>query len=412
MGVDAAVEQAKRAFALRQYEQAVEFYATALELITEKFGDKAPETADLYFSYGRALLENAISQSSVLGKKDQPEEGADDEPAESSSNGPTLSFSGDAEDWDTAVDLQDLADDEEEVGDEAGGEGDDDDADAEPEDDFNAAWEVLDLARALYARQTEEGEDEDVPHVQLKLADTYIALGDVSLETEKFDQATNDYEAGLKLKQKLLPYSSRQIAEVHCKLSIVLDVTSGRLGDAITHAERAVESVEGRLAELADPSKAEPAPAPAPAEDAKGKGKAKATTRLVRDDVASMTPAQREAEMKELAEFKQDLVVKVEELKTRPDEPLKNAAAIVAQALDAELNAGRPANANGESGSGAQVVNDLTGMVVKKKKKPAAAATGEASGTNGAGSSPTKRKAEDDGGESGGEGKKVRLEEA
>ena len=48
----------------------------------------------------------------------------------------------------------------------------------EPEDDFNAAWEVLDLARALYEKQQDEDEE-----IKLKLADTFIALVDVSLET-------------------------------------------------------------------------------------------------------------------------------------------------------------------------------------------------------------------------------------
>lgn len=36
---------------------------------TQQLGENAPETADLYFSYGKALLENAIVQSSVLGKE-------------------------------------------------------------------------------------------------------------------------------------------------------------------------------------------------------------------------------------------------------------------------------------------------------------------------------------------------------
>jgi len=36
---------------------------------TENFGEDTPETADLYFSYGRALLENAITSSGVLGKE-------------------------------------------------------------------------------------------------------------------------------------------------------------------------------------------------------------------------------------------------------------------------------------------------------------------------------------------------------
>ncbi len=46
----------------------------------------------------------------------------------------------------------------------------------EPEDDFNAAWEILDLARKTY-----ESMDGEVN--RLKLAHTYMALGDVSLET-------------------------------------------------------------------------------------------------------------------------------------------------------------------------------------------------------------------------------------
>ena len=63
---------------------------------------------------------------------------------------------------------------------ERGGEGEDEDEDddAEPEDDFNAAWEVLDLARALYEKRKDEDDE-----VMLKLAETYITLGDVSLET-------------------------------------------------------------------------------------------------------------------------------------------------------------------------------------------------------------------------------------
>src|ERR1700722_11245368 len=225
------------------------------------------------------------------------------------SSGAILSFSGDAEDLlpegeDDTVDLLGQAVKAEENGDE---ERDEEEADeAEPEDDFNAAWEVLDLARAIYEKQCElEGDDE----VKLKLADTYITLGDVSLETgeivvcsaselltfciEKFDQAITDYEAGLTLKIELLPVSSRQIAEAHYKLSMVLDLTSGRLADAIVHAEKALESVETRLAELRNglTGQLKPEPVAEPPKSAKGKGKA--GTRLVRDDlVSNMTKAQ------------------------------------------------------------------------------------------------------------------------
>jgi HAT1-interacting factor 1 len=83
-------------------------------------------------------------------------------------------FEGDEEEEEKTVDLlgaqpEDAEEEEEEEDGEA-------EEDGEPEDDFNAAWEVLELARSLY-----EGMSGDA--AKLKLADTYVALGDVSLET-------------------------------------------------------------------------------------------------------------------------------------------------------------------------------------------------------------------------------------
>ena len=52
----------------------------------------------------------------------------------------------------------------------------------EPEDDYNAAWEVLDVARTIYSKIVEDGGSDDD---KLNLAECYIALGDVSCETGK-----------------------------------------------------------------------------------------------------------------------------------------------------------------------------------------------------------------------------------
>jgi HAT1-interacting factor 1 len=99
----------------------------------------------------------------------------------SSNNGPILSFSGDPEEGEEAIDLfasaEKVVAEEEQAAAQAAAE---EEEEEEPEDDFNAAWEVLDLARAIYDRQASEEDDDEV---RLKLADTYIALGDVSLET-------------------------------------------------------------------------------------------------------------------------------------------------------------------------------------------------------------------------------------
>lgn len=244
---------------------------------------------------------------------------------DANASGAFLSFSGDAEDEPVdlfaeaqkAVDDMDAVDAQEE----------EEDDDAEPEDDFNAAWEVLDLARAIYEKQQDVSDE-----VKMKLADVFIALGDVSLETgafisvylpntrversfaEKFDQAINDYSAGLALKTDLLPLSSRQIAEAHYKLSIVLDLTSGRLGDSITHAERALDSVEARLAELRAALSGQGYVKPESSgkkEDAKGKGKATSPSLLGTDAIAHMSKSQMEAEEKELQGLRDDLALKV-----------------------------------------------------------------------------------------------------
>jgi HAT1-interacting factor 1 len=177
----------------------------------------------------------------------------------------------------------------------------------EPEDDFNAAWEVLDLARAIYGQHKNEHDE-----IALKLADTLIALGDVSLETEKFDQAVDDYTTGLQLKKSLLPVSSRQIAEAHYKLSIVLDMTPGKLAEAISHVEEAVESVKFRLAELRNFQSGQVPPEPQAAPDPKGKGKGKAGASLVKDKRAQdMSKSELEAEIKDLDGLREDLELKV-----------------------------------------------------------------------------------------------------
>lgn len=242
-------------------------------------------------------------------------------------SGAFLSFSGDAEDEpvDLFAEAQKAVDDMDAV--DAQEEEEEEDDDAEPEDDFNAAWEVLDLARAIHEKQQDESDE-----VKMKLADVFITLGDVSLETgafisvyafntrversfaEKFDQAITDYSAGLALKTDLLPLSSRQIAEAHYKLSIVLDLTSGRLGDSITHAERALDSVEARLAELRAALSGQGYVKPESSgkkEDVKGKGKATSPSLLGTDAIAHMSKSQMEAEEKELQGLREDLALKV-----------------------------------------------------------------------------------------------------
>ncbi|KAL1711968.1 hypothetical protein EV715DRAFT_214528, partial [Schizophyllum commune] len=310
--LESAVDNGKRAFALKKFEEAVDHYATALEIAIEKFPEDSIELADLHFTYGKALLENAIANSGVLGKA-EPEGEKEDEAPATGKGGPFLSFSGDGEDEDGAVDLFAQAAKEVAAADAAQAEGaEEDEDDAEPEDDFNAAWEVLEVARSIYDKHAGAASEGASDALKLKLAETYISLGDVSLETEKFEQAILDYEEGTKLKDALLPLSSRQLAEAHYKLSMVLDMTSGRLSDAIRHAELALKSLELRKAELGEALERGEygKPAPPPAEDAKGKGKASGTV-FGADPVSTLSKSAIEAEIKDLDSLLEDLGLKV-----------------------------------------------------------------------------------------------------
>jgi HAT1-interacting factor 1 len=129
---------------------------------------------------------------------------------------------------------------------------------------------------------------------------------------EKFEQAVDDYKTALALKTELLPASSRQLTEVHYKLCLVLDMTPGRLDEAIEHAQKAVDSTEARLEELRAALDGQAPVAEAPVADRKGKGKAGPSgLRLGTDLISAMTKAQVEAEIKDVEELRGELKAKV-----------------------------------------------------------------------------------------------------
>ncbi|RKP25427.1 mitochondrial carrier domain-containing protein [Syncephalis pseudoplumigaleata] len=212
--VDQAIKRGNRAFALRQYEEAVQAYGEASQLLGEQHGQDAPECADVLVLYGRALLHNAVEQSGVLGNDATARASTAEDDADHAAAAPMLAkllqFMGEPADDD---------DEEEAEGDE---DGDEDAAGAEeeeqpqeegeqeeePADDFAMAWEILDLARVIYERQESKESRE-------KLGDVYMLLGDVSLESENFDQAYKDYGDALRVKQTIYASDDRRLAEAY-----------------------------------------------------------------------------------------------------------------------------------------------------------------------------------------------------
>jgi HAT1-interacting factor 1 len=89
---------------------------------------------------------------------------------------------------------------------------------------------------------------------------------------------------------------------------MVLDLTPGRLSDAVQHAEKALQSIEARLVVLRDTiagtMQKDAGEAPV---DVKGKGKAKVRA----DPLESMTREELQAQVEEFEALKTDVELKV-----------------------------------------------------------------------------------------------------
>lgn len=258
------VTRASAKDAIKDYEASTELYSQATELQAEINGEMNVENADLLYAYGKSLYNVAVSKSDVLGPKvagenqdstqklneksntttgeDEKDSGnlvasaiaqgssikqAEDASESKKANStPFFQFTGD-ENFDES--------DEEEA--DGGEENDEAGESPEEQDDFANAFEVLDLARVLFAQKLKQltiSETSDKPSeltsevhkIKERLADTHDLQAEISLEGERFLDAVSDLRASLELKRELLPLEDPAVAECHYKLSLALEFSS------------------------------------------------------------------------------------------------------------------------------------------------------------------------------------------
>jgi HAT1-interacting factor 1 len=139
---------------------------------------------------GRPDADNPAKTKSTGSKVEEDDEG--DVPAGNNFSFAEPAFEGEGEGEDEGGE----EDGEGEQGGEEGEEGGEEGGADEPEDDYNAAWEVLDVARTIYTKILDEAglEGQGMREERLRLADTYLALGDVSCETGMFPTSWIDQE--------------------------------------------------------------------------------------------------------------------------------------------------------------------------------------------------------------------------
>jgi len=306
----ATLASGKRHLLVSDIPLAVTTLGEACELHSNVFGETAAEMGEVYFYYGKALLELARLESGVLGnaldgvpEEDEGEDGQVEDPEKLTEeekeevgskvtdalgenferhdkiakihqgvvNGDGGEEEGDdddesgegeeAENGEAAVENgekekngeEPAAADEKAESDVEGGEkeGEDKSAqDAEEEDDpsnLQLAWEMLELAKVVYTKTVET--EKDNLEVGRQLCETYMVLGEVSLENENYPQAVEDLELCLARRVASLPSDSRCIAETHYQLGIAQGFDM-KWEEAVVSLEAAIKVLETRVANL------------------------------------------------------------------------------------------------------------------------------------------------------------------
>jgi len=281
----------KRHLLVGDVPEAVSTLAQASELLAKQFGETNIECAEAYFYYGKALLEMSRLESGVLGNalEGVPEGGdlADDSQVESPEKmtdeekkvvagkvKEALDFNYQTCEVEReraeAAEMEEGEDEESQEGDEpmedeeapataapmeeAAPSSSDAAATNEKEDEeepsnLQHAWEMLELAKVLYTKETETATDDKKAEFAKKICDVFLHLGEISLENENFQQAVEDLTSCLTKRKEILPADSRSTAETHYQLGIAL-VYSEKFDDAESSMNSAVDVLSSRLVNL------------------------------------------------------------------------------------------------------------------------------------------------------------------
>jgi len=336
----------KRDLLVNNIPEAVSNLAKACELLSKQFGETAKECAEVYYYYGKSLLELSRMESGVLGnaldgvpeeesesntsqfedpsklsdqeKTDVTEKIADaleqnidelekmKEKAEEAKKDSTSKAAETKEGTDAAKkaestddskksetkddveakkpeaeakdeskedkkgekekaeeskkgDSQDEAmeeDEDVETGDETGDEaaessdekkeeGANEKKDEEEPSNLQLAWEMLELAKIVYTKLVTDAKDDDKLALLEKLCCALCALGEVSIESENYKQAIEDFQACLK-KQAEFPKDSRCRAETHYQLGVALGYDA-QFDEAVTSLKCAISIIQERI---------------------------------------------------------------------------------------------------------------------------------------------------------------------
>ncbi|CAK9185450.1 unnamed protein product [Ilex paraguariensis] len=245
---DELMERGSNAAKERDYVEATDCFSRALEIRAAHFGELAPECVNAYYKYGCALLYKAQEEADPLAavpKKqgESQQESVKDESVKSVINGESSASSNavpvgssnpqkgshadvvsgkDQEEEDEESDAEDLAEADED------------------ESDLDLAWKMLDVARAI----VEKHSDDTMEKVEI-----LSTLAEVALEREDIETSLSDYLKALSILEHVVEPDSRHIAELNFRICLCLEIGS-EAQDAIPYCQKAISVCKSRVQRL------------------------------------------------------------------------------------------------------------------------------------------------------------------
>ncbi|PZC82300.1 hypothetical protein B5X24_HaOG210856 [Helicoverpa armigera] len=369
----------RRHLAVRDFSAAASTLAEACEGLAKEHGDTADQCAEAYLWYGKALLGLSREESGVLGdgmpgsgnadgeeedEEEQEENGENGEngeaeaevdeaaePEKEKANGEVEKSEAESTTKEEEPGSSTAQEDNEEPGTTNGDAHDESAMNVDAEDDVDnlqLAWEMLDLARSILYRRVQEGGG-DVSRAQL--ADVYLALGEVALESETYDKAVTDMQSCLDLQKELYRSDDRRIAETHYQIGLANSLASN-FEDAITHFKNAANILETRIKTLENPA--------ALTDDATVK---KFTTA---DPFYSV-----EGEIKELKELLPEIQEKIQDMMDYKAETIKRVRETLCSTNgegSSTSNGAGPSSSSSSSSAPKPAASDISHLIKRKRK--------------------------------------------
>ncbi|XP_024601900.1 nuclear autoantigenic sperm protein isoform X2 [Neophocaena asiaeorientalis asiaeorientalis] len=320
---------------------AVNAFQEAASLLGKKYGETANECGEAFFFYGKSLLELARMENGVLGNA---LEGVHVEEEEGEKTEETLVENNDNIDETEGSEEEDKENDKaEETPNDSLLENKSLQENEEEEiGNLELAWDMLDLAKIIFKRQ-------DTKEAQLYAAQAHLKLGEVSVESENYIQAVEEFQACLNLQEQYLEAHDRLLAETHYQLGLAYGYNS-QYDEAVAQFSKSIEVIEKRMAVLTEHMK-----------EAKG------------------SPTEYEKEIEELKELLPEIREKIEDAKESQRSGNVAELALKATLVESSTSGFTPSGGGSsvsmiacrkptDGASSSNCVTDISHLVRKKRK--------------------------------------------